>query len=361
MRRLLIVSGFVLLGLGAALFFTFTRSEVQRSLAQGKPVQVLLLVRTGIPRDGPDPALGVSVSLLPQGRCVWLLVPGDLLLPVNGAWQPLKEAGDKAASALASLLELPFLAHLEVPPATWDALVEDLGGVVARPEERLVYQDPFRQIFIDIPAGEQLLGGPKSREFLAYLLQYGGSRDFRGLRTFFTDLLGRLADRAQALRRAFASSAWAAQDFWAGVARAQARLEVLPTMEEDGKLMPDVVRMRKLREALLFGRVFLTREEVGVFLANGTRERFLATRTAAWLSARGFRVVGVGQADRLDYTRTLLLVRKGGEEKAELLRALLPKEVSVVSGEAFGMERLGGWPEGADLVLLLGAGFDVGG
>ncbi|MFN3347028.1 MAG: LytR C-terminal domain-containing protein, partial [Candidatus Bipolaricaulaceae bacterium] len=265
--------------------------------------------------------------------------------------------------ALAALWDAPFLAGVEVSPASWDALVEELGGVVARPAERLIYQDPFRQVFIDIPAGEQLLGGPKSREFLAYLLQYGGERNISELRKFFTDLVERLAGRARALRNAFAPptlSPWAAQDFWQAVAQAQPRLEVLPTVEEAEKLLPDVVRMRKLREALFFGRVFLTREEVGVFLVNGTRERFLATRTAAWLSGRGFRVVGVGQADRPDYTKTLLLVGKGAEEKAELLRAVLPKEVSMVSAEAFGVERLGGWPEGADVVLLLGAGFDVG-
>ncbi len=363
MRRLLIVAGLLLLGLGATLFFTFTRTEVQQALAQGKPVQVLLLVRTGVPKDGASPALGLWVSLLPQGRCVWVLIPGDLLLPVDGTWQPLHAGGERGVSALAALWEAPFLASVEVTPTTWDGLVAELGGVVARPEERLIYQDPFRQVFIDIPAGEQLLDGPKSREFLAYLLHYGGRRDLAGLRTFFTDFLGRLASRPQALRRVFASphlSPWVGQALGRGIAQAQARLEVLPTVEEEGKLLPDVVRIHKLREALLFGRVFLTREEVGVFLLNGTRERFLATRTAAWLSARGFRVVGVGQADRLDYTKTFLIVRKGEEEKAELLRVLLPKEVGVLSAEAFGMDRVGGWPEGADVVLLLGAGFHVG-
>lgn len=363
MRRVLVVVGLVLLGLGGALFFSVTRTEVQRALAQGDPVQMLIFLETGIPPDGPNPMVAVLVSLLPQKRCVWVVIPGQLLVPVAGAWRPLGEHGDKAASALAALLELPLLGAVEVSAAVWDGLVADLGGVVARPQERLIYQDPFRQVFIDIPAGEQLLGGQKSRELLAYLLQYGGKPDLAGLHAFFADLVGRLSGRPEVLRKAFTSatlSPWAARDFWSGVAHSQARLEVLPLVEEEGKLRPDVVRIRKLRESLVSGRTFLTRDEVRLFLVNGTRERFLASRTAAWLSARGFQVVGVGQADRQDYPKTLLLVRKGTEDKAELLRTLLPQGVSVILAETFGMERLGGWPEGADVVLLLGAGFDVG-
>ncbi len=363
MRRLLLVAGAVLLGLGAALFFAFTRSEVRRALAQGEPVQVLVLLRTGIPADEPGPDLAVLVSLLPQRRCAWILIPGSLLLPQEGTWRTLKEGGTKAVEALAALWELPILCVGELSPEAWDGLVQELGGVVARPEERLVFQDPQRRVFLDVPAGEQLLDGPKSREFLAYLLRYRGSPDLLGLSTFFGDLLPRLLGRPELLRQTLVLpgvSPWAARDFWEGVARAQSRVEVLPLVAEDSRLMPDYVRIRKLREALALGRTFLTREEVRVFVANGTRERFLATRTAAWLAARGFAVAGVGAADRMDYTRSFLLVRKGAEAKAELLRALLPRDVAVVAAEAFGVERLGGWPEGADVVLLLGVGFDVG-
>lgn len=363
MRRLLIVVGGVLLALGAALFFAFTRSEVRRALAQGEPVQALLLFRTGIPADEPGPDLAVLVTLLPQQRCAWILIPGSLLLPQGGTWRTLKEDGAKAGEALAALWELPILGLVELSSSAWDALVRELGGVVARPEERLAFQDPQRRVFLDVPAGEQLLDGPKSREFLAYLLRYRGSPDLSGLSIFFGDFVARLAGRPDLLRKTFGLpglSPWAARDFWEGVARAQARVEVLPLVAEDGRLMPDLVRIRKLREALVFGRTFLTREEVRVFVANGTRERFLATRTAAWLAARGFVVAGVGQADRTDYAKSFLLARKGAEAKAELLRALLPKDVTVVAAEAFGAERLGGWPEGADVVLLLGVGFDVG-
>lgn len=363
MRRLLLVAGVVLLGLGAALFFAFTRSEVRRALAQGEPVQVLILLRTGIPPDEPGPDLAVLASLLPQRRCAWILIPGGLLLPGEGTWRTLKERGTQAREALASLWELPVLGPVELSPSAWDGLVRDLGGVVARPAERLVFQDPQRRVFLDVPAGEQLLDGPKSREFLAYLLRYRGSPDLAGLSAFFEDFVARLSGRAELLAKTLVLpglSPWAARDLWEGLARAPCRVEVLPLVAEDSRLMPDFVRIRKLREAWVFGRTFLTREEVRVFLVNGTRERFLATRTAAWLAARGFTVAGVGQADRTDYAKSLLLVRRGGEAKAELLRALLPRDVAVVAGEAFGVERLGGWPEGADVVLLLGVGFDVG-
>ena len=366
MRRALVVIGLVLVGLGLALYFSLSRTEVSRSLSQGKPVHLLWAVRL-LPQDPPD--LAVAISLLPKGEVFFLLIPGTIAIPTQNGWSTLSaiypaegiEGWDKRLSAL---LECSFLKAVEVGPGDWDKIVETVGGVVVRLDERLIYRDETKGIAMDFLAGEQLLFGPNTREFLVYGVRYAGDPKFSFVTSFFRDLLGRLWSKGKdALSSLRMDKSWEAQEFWRralSLPEEKVRLEILPLVAEDSRLMPDFVNTRKLWEKVVFGRTFLTRDEVKVVVLNGTRERFLATKTAGWLSARGFKVVGVGNADRYDYTKTLLVISPGAEEKAELLRRALPKEITVTTAQAFGMDKLGGWPAGADLVLVVGAGLDLG-
>lgn len=70
-------------------------------------------------------------------------------------------------------------------------------------------------------------------------------------------------------------------------------------------------------------------------------------------------MVGIGNADRFNYTRSLVLAKPETKGKAELLTRVLPSGIELQDADAFGVDRLGGWPEGADVVLILGEGFDV--
>ncbi len=360
MRRISLVLGFVLIALGLSLYFALSRSEVAHRLGRGEPVHFLYLVRL-TPNAPPDLALVTSLS--PQGIFSFLLIPGTLSVPQKGVWTPLGSLhaleGAKALSdALAGLLEISFVEEKEIGPGEWDRLVEGLGGVVVRPTERLVAKEPL--FSLDLPPGEQLLSPQKTRDFLVYCVRYAQDPGFAFCREFFQDFLMRLWAKPKAISSL--ASSWNAREFWRralALPEEKVRLEILPTRPEGPHLLPDLVGIRKLREKLFFGRVFLTRDEVRVAVLNGTRERFLATRTASWLSERGFQVVGVGMADRYDYERTILVVGAGAAGKVPLLRELLVGEVVVMAEKDFGAERIGGWPKGADLVLILGAGFDV--
>jgi len=365
MRRALVVMGLVFIGLGLALYFSLSRTEVSRSLNQGKPVHLLWAVRL-LPQDPPD--LAVAITLLPKGEVFFLLVPGTVALPTQTGWSTLSaiysaEGIEGWDRRLSGLLECSFLKAVEVGPEDWDKMVEAAGGVVVRLAERLVYRDETRGITMDFFAGEQLIFGLNSREFLVYGVRYAGDPKFFLVKNFFHDLLERLwSEGKHPLSTLCVDKSWEAREFWyraLSLPEEKVRLEILPVVAEDSRFMPDFVNTRKLWGKIVFGRTFLTRDEVKVVVLNGTRERFLATRTGRWLSARGFRVVGVGSADRYDYTKTFLVVSPGAEEKAELLCRALPKEITVITAQAFGIDKLGGWLAEADLVLVVGAGFDL--
>jgi len=360
MRRVALVLGLVLIGLGLSLYFALSRSEVAQRLARGEPVHFLYLFRL-TPNDPPDWALVASLS--PQGTFSLILIPGTLSVPQKGVWTTLSslqalEGAQAFSRAIAGLLEISFVEEKEIGPSEWDRLIEGLGGVVIRPTERLFLKES--QFTLDLPPGEQLLSPPKTRDFLVFCARYAQDPRFSLALEFFQDFLVRLWAKPKAIGSL--GSSWNARDFWRralALPEERAHLELLPARLEETRLIPDLVGVRKLREKLFFGRVFLTRDEVRVAVLNGTRERFLATRTASWLSERGFQVVGVGMADRYDYERTILVVGAGAAGKVPLLKELLVGEVVVMAEKDFGVERIGGWPKGADLLLILGAGFDV--
>lgn len=365
MRGILVVVGLLLIGLGLVLYFSLSRTQVDRALDQGQPVHVLWAVKL-FPQDPPD--LAVVVSLSPRGEVTFLLIPGTMAVPTLEGWTTL--SGEYAAGGLEgwrerlrAVLGVPFAGALEVAPPAWDQLVEAAGGVVVHPKTRLFQRDPERGISLDFAPGEQLLSGPAAREFLVYSLRYAEDPRFSLALSFFQDLLPRLWARKRRARSALQmEESWEMQAFWHRALSLPAeavRVEVVPLVWEDSRLLPDLVGVRKLQGKIVSNRVFITRDEVRVVVLNGTRERFLATRTGNWLSARGFNVVRVGSADRTDYVQTFLILGPGAEEKASLLRALLPGEPVVVTAQAFGVERLGGWPGDADVVLIVGAGLDL--
>lgn len=366
MRRILVVVGFVFIALGLALYFSLTRTEVARTLSQGQPVHLLWLL--SLSSNGTLDWV-LTISLFPGGRVAFVLIPGDLVVPVRGQWTTLSaiyasEGEEGVNHHVTNLLEFRFLLSVVVGPPYFQRVVEAAGGVVVCPEERLIYQDLRSGVVLDFPAGEQLLSGSRAREFLMYAAHYASDPRFSLALDFFANLIVRLWSRkGEALPALCMDQGWEAREFWGRALEAPEDavvLELLPLAVEDSHLMPDLLKVRKLRDKLVLGRAPLTRDEVRIMVLNGTRERFLATRTASWLSARGFKVVGVGNADRYDYTKAFLVVGPGAEEKATLLQEVLPKDTVVTTPQAFSMEKLGGWPTGADLVLVVGAGFDVG-
>ncbi len=377
MRWLGIAVGAVLVGVAVALFFLYSQTDVERALRRGEWVHTLVIGVDSGAQGAPQADLVGVASLSPDGRAVWVSLPRDLSLPQGeGSWAPLyavySERGkEEIKQEVARLLEIRIPYAVEVDFKTFSELVDLVGGVDITVEAHLVYVDQSQDLYIDIPAGPQHLDGKRALDYLRYRGPEGEPGRIRRAHKLLHALLKGL--------RGLPWSRWRAQvqaamehvstdlDLWEALDLARHLRELkeepafaeLPCLAFSGERRPDIVRTRQLMAALYEGREYLTRDQVDVVVLNGAGAPFLAHRTEVWLLERGFTVVGIGNADRFNYTRSLVLAKPETKGKAELLTRVLPSGIELQDADAFGVDRLGGWPEGADVVLILGEGFDV--
>ena len=376
MRWMGIAAGTVLIGVAVGLFFLYSQTEVERALARGEWVHVLVVGIDNGAQGGVQADLVGVASLSPQGQAVWLTLPRELELPQeDGTWTPLYALyqGDLPSFArrLELLLGIPLPYWVQVDFSGFSALVEAVGGVEVMVEARLRYSDRSQGLEIDIHPGLQLLNGETALHYLRYRAE--GTEPGRVVRTgkFLRALLGKLRalpwSRWRTLAKIASKHVVTNLTTWDALALArrlrsipedQVAFAAYPHEDPAGPERPDLVRLRQLVVALYQGKRPLTRAEVRVVVLNGAGVRFLAHDTRAWLIGLGFSVVDLGNADRT-YSRTLVVYAPGAEDKAEQVAELLPVPVELLEADQFGTDRLGGWPAGADVVLILGEGFHV--
>jgi len=376
MRWMGIAAGTVLIGVAVGLFFLYSQTEVERALARGEWVHVLVVgLDNGAQGQVQADLVGVA-SLSPEGRAVWLTLPRELELPQeDGTWAPLYALyrGDLPAFTrrLELLLGIPLPYQVQVDFAGFGALVDAVEGVEVMVEARLRYSDRSQGLEIDIHPGLQVLDGETALQYLRYRAE--GPEPGRVVRTgkFLRALLAKLRalpwSRWRTLAKVASEHVVTNLTTWDVLALArrlrsvpedQVVFAAYPHADPAGRERPDLVRLRQLVVSLYQGRRPLIRAEVQVVVLNGAGVRFLAHDTRAWLIGLGFTVLGLGNADRT-YSRTLVVYAPGAEEKAARVAELLPVSVEVLGADQFGMDRLGGWPAGADVVLILGEGFHV--
>ncbi len=375
MRWMGIAAGVVLIGVAVGLFFLYSQTEVERALARGEWIHVLVIgLDNGAQGQVQADFVGVA-SLSPQGQAVWVTLPTHLHFPTpNGEWVSLNSLysgdPDQFASLVGGVLELPLRYWLVVTFAGFEKLVDELGGIDLVVDQRLRYTDRSQGLEIDIKQGAQHMDGETALNYLRYRAE--GSEPDRATRArkFAEAVLGRLRTSPRSRWRSLVELATREVNtnltFWEGLVLAgklrglpQNRITFATCPAAGSPPRPDLVRTRALLTRVYQGEEYLTRDEVRVEVLNGAGVALLATRTRAWLLARGFQVVGIGDADRSDYRRTLIVYARGEKRKAELLAEVLPVDSELMEADTFGVDRIGGWPAGADVVLILGEGFDV--
>ena len=88
-----------------------------------------------------------------------------------------------------------------------------------------------------------------------------------------------------------------------------------------------------VREAEAVAAPKLTRHETSVLVLNGNGLRGAAATAAAAVHSKGYVVGGVGNAERTDFTRSVVMYRKGFKPEAErLARDLGVKAVGPLDG-----------------------------
>lgn len=375
--------GLVLTAVAVALFVLLSQTEVVRLLRQGATVAILVVVVEDT-TQASSPAETIGVALVhPGGRGTWLSVPRDLVWPAAGGWNLLhnlyaSEGTPGISRRLASALEIaiPYWVVVDFPGLR--TVVDTLGGVELTVATRLVYQDRARNLFIDIPAGRQTFDGAKAVDFVRYVddEEPGRLERLHGLLRALLDKAWSLSpvqwrSAVTAIQAAVQTnlSVWETWDLARAVGSLSPERTALwalpgvPRAVGSPEQVPDLVRLRKVVQGAVRGQVFLTRDGVRVLVLNGTGTKLLAASTAAWLADLGFTVVGKGDADRSNYPGTYLVVREETRAKGRAVLEVLPPTVQptvqVQTDREFDLARVGGWPQDTDVILILGAGFDV--
>lgn len=347
----------VLVGVAVALFFLYSETEAG-AFGHGEEAYVLVAV-TDAQGGLPEVAHLAVVGASPQGKVIWLGLPLDLSLPdPAGGWAPISslyssEGAEGMAERAAGLLEVPVEHWVELELEAFPRLVDAAGGV---------------EFAVEPGSPPEILDGQQTIELLR--AHQGEADRLDRWQRFLGALLGGLRplpwSRWQELGESEFERSRSNLTLWEWLSLAkrlrssQVAFVPLPTLTGEGGRRPDLVRLHKFLLQELLGKRLFTRDEVRTLVLNGTGERFLARRAELWFGELGFAVVGTGPADRFDYEQTLLLYPPAERPKAELLAEALPK-VETMAAADFGPERLGGWPEGVDVIVILGAEFQVGG
>jgi hypothetical protein len=185
---------------------------------------------------------------------------------------------------------------------------------------------------------------------------------------------GVVEDKASAAARRLLSRARSNLDMgsvWDSIRRTEQSGKTVEVVEipttvlvRDGvaRRVVQVVEAEKAVASAIGARALLTPEDITVAIFNGSGARLAATRAALYLQERGFRVGRIGNADDFGYVATYV-VRLTEEPKAWILRDALPGAAKVVSPGEFGSHYDAlrpSIPQGADVVLVVGAGMEFG-
>jgi len=364
-------------------WLVLTLQPNDRILAEGTRTNLLLVGSSET--DAGRTAHEIAVmSWHGDGSVVFLIVPEAVSIKRDDG--TLDELGaihaqlgvEGTRQAVETLLGIGFDGVLEWREDAIARLVDEIGGVPLTVEEDTVYRlSEAGNAEIEIRAGEQTLTGA---ETLAYLR--GSSAVVRTVRQAVC--LRAIVEGAFVLRddRSIRATVRALeplletnlslstlQRIASALGRidpATLRVQILPTQTAsvDGApiVTPRAVETERFVATLIRGLELLTPTEVRVAVFNGNGVRLGASRAAEYLRARGFEVTRIANAESFDYPTSYVVVLTD-EAKAWVLRDALPGEVRIVYPDGFADHYdalVGLVPFGTDLLLIVGAGMEVG-
>ena len=388
-KQVLFALGAVVVIIGIVVgWYLVTQRHIGHVLAQGKRANVLII---GLDKAGgtsrSDTMMLLSVSS--TGEPVLLSVPLDLRIKLNdGQMHKLNATYSKGGASLtrstvSALLGIDIPFYITLDYAGFERLIDLLGGVTISVDEPMKYDDESATppLHIDIKAGTQTFDGKTALEYVRYR---GDTGD-----------LGRIA-RQQKLMTAILEKGFQSKDLGSvrklvreinpylhtnlslvdlydlakimcGVDAKDVQMATIPgtpvKIDKINYLEPQVVGMERLVAHLIRGADILTPSDVTVAVFNGNGTRMVASRTADYLKARDFAVSKVGNADTFGYDKTYIIALTD-MAKAQMLQAALPQpdETTIVTPKELPDHYnalLSYTPEGTDILLIAGKGFDV--
>ena len=359
---------------------------------------------------------GDGIKLLSIPRDLRVTFPDGTTHKINAAYA--QGGADLVRQLVADRLDIPLHWYVVADYQGFVEVIDALGGVTVDVERAMQYEDTKQDLVIDIPAGEQTLGGQEALDYWRYRDAATGQDIGRIDRqhTFLNALAAKVAtienfEQVRSLLRIALENVRTNIAFVDAVSLARRYQSLSPeavqsrtlpgraqTITEDGTdvsyYRANPVETAALVEEFFKGKEVLTNSDVRVIVLNGHPDeqirQQLASRTAAYLRDQGFQTVAWWNASRgpsydFDYTRSYVVNVSGNARKGELLantfddvplEVLTPDEFSEATQERLGEDRFteirqelmtraippddrGVELQEADLLLILGGGFTL--
>jgi len=388
-KQILFALGAVVVVIGIVIgWYLITQRHVGRLVAQGKRTNILVLGLDKVGNTSRSDTM-MLLSLAPEEDVVLISIPRDLrvelqdgdLHKLNAAYA--KGGATQARKTVAGLLGIDVPFYIALDYAGFEHLIDHLGSITITVDEAMKYDDERADppLHIDIQPGTQTFDGKSSLEYVRYRGETGD--------------LGRI-DRQQKLLSAILQEGFLNSDYDSmrklvrtinpylqtnlslvdlydlakivrGVDMEHIQMATIPgtpvTIDDVSYLEPQVADMERMIAHMIRGIDLLTPSEISVAVFNGNGTRMVASRTADYLRARDFEVNKVANAETFDYDKTYIIVLTD-MAKAQILQATLPQpsEATIVSPDELSAHytTLQSYtPEGTDLILVAGKGFDI--
>jgi len=386
-RQILIAVGTVAVVVAIIIgWYLLTQRQSERLIAQGELTNVLLLGCDTVEGAGLVDSMTV-LSIGPKSDVCLLALPCDLRVKLgDGTLSTLGEthilAGAPGAREAVSAflgIEVPFF--ISTDSEGLQLLFDELGGVAVTVEKVMRYDDESAvpPVHIDIQPGTQVLDGRTALDFFRYPDETGGlSRIARGQQLMSAALKKTLQQNFPSIQKTVRTvhpylqanlSLTDLYDLAELVHRSDVsglRMATVPGIsvvtDEVAYLEPEVVEMERLVARLIKRIDLLSPEGIRVSVFNGNGVRLIGKITAEYLQERDFEITEIANAESFAYDMTYIVFLKE-EAKAYMLLEALPSNAVVVSPEQFephytALEPM--VPVETDLLLIVGAGFEVG-
>jgi polyisoprenyl-teichoic acid--peptidoglycan teichoic acid transferase len=383
-RKQVFIYAGIALALAAAvvIWFMLTQRNVDRLFEEGNRVNVLLVAR-----DASQVVDLVSLISFSKEDAVLFSFPSNLRLrDASGAFETVATVCETvglaaAAEAIGTLIGLDIPFYIATSHEILELWIGSLEGLTIALDESAVYMDSTAEppLRVEIRAGDQVFNESEVIVFASAPSEPGDMGLLKRQQAFLRALLdqGIAASALRSLRSTVRDSALSLEtnlsladlqevalvlhDVPQGNVRANQLVGEIVEIDGVSYTQPNVVGTERLVAALLKGLELLTPSDVKVAVFNGNGVRLMARRTADYLSARGFQVTGIGNADAFDYETSYVIVLSD-ESKAWVLRDALPSGAQIVFPETFAShyEALSDFiPAGTDIVFIAGAGLEI--
>lgn len=403
--------------LGAlTVYWWFQEGRSARPLNPGTEASYVLLL--GLDSFGENERSDtIMVARLEESGIKLLSVPRDLRVTFpDGTTHKINAAYARGGVELvreivADQLDVPLHWYVVADYQGFTEVIDALGGVTINVAQAMQYEDTKQDLVIDIPAGEQTLGGGEALDYWRYrdaatgqdigridrqhrfldalAQEVSNIEDFEQVRSLLQTALDNVRTNI-----AFVDAVSLARQYQSLSPDAVAARTLPGTpqrINEDGSevsyYIGDPIETAAVVEEFFKGQDVLTNSDVEVIVLNGHPDDeirpLLATRTSEFLSEQGFRIVGRWNAPPYDYEQSYLINVSGNDRKARRLantfsdtpmETVSPEAFASLSQDRFGENRLesirrelmtraippedrGLELQEADLVLILGGGF----